>query len=227
MSTSGNNQGSSASDPIEILSSSSENQSAPRTSAGPSAQPREEASVAEESTRHIAPRPRPKREPDSSEGDTDSDLGVRRTRAFRRSSSGRSLSSSTHGSSRFEPRPVSTPSNPALVGEPAGQQASQLQQSRSRTTHELAEQVRRSYFTGNNSLTTFPPASQTSQIMSRRPSVQTANPRLTRLPSVVLPRWQPDAEVTYCPICHTQFSFFVRKHHCRFVRPDTALSDSH
>ncbi|KAL2022707.1 hypothetical protein VTK56DRAFT_4788 [Thermocarpiscus australiensis] len=32
---------------------------------------------------------------------------------------------------------------------------------------------------------------------------------------VVLPRWQPDAEVTYCPICHTQFSIFVRKHHCR------------
>lgn len=32
---------------------------------------------------------------------------------------------------------------------------------------------------------------------------------------LLLPRWQPDAEVTYCPICHTQFSFFVRKHHCR------------
>lgn len=31
----------------------------------------------------------------------------------------------------------------------------------------------------------------------------------------VLPRWQPDAEVTYCPICQTQFSIFVRKHHCR------------
>ncbi|CAG9971721.1 unnamed protein product, partial [Clonostachys byssicola] len=30
-----------------------------------------------------------------------------------------------------------------------------------------------------------------------------------------LPRWQPDAEVTYCPICQTQFSIFVRKHHCR------------
>lgn len=32
---------------------------------------------------------------------------------------------------------------------------------------------------------------------------------------IVLPRWQPDAEVTYCPICSTQFSFFIRKHHCR------------
>ncbi|KAH9902322.1 FYVE-domain-containing protein [Xylariomycetidae sp. FL2044] len=31
----------------------------------------------------------------------------------------------------------------------------------------------------------------------------------------MVPRWQPDAEVTYCPICHTQFSFFARKHHCR------------
>jgi hypothetical protein len=32
-----------------------------------------------------------------------------------------------------------------------------------------------------------------------------------------LPRWQPDAEVTYCPICNAQFSIFVRKHHCRYV----------
>lgn len=31
----------------------------------------------------------------------------------------------------------------------------------------------------------------------------------------VLPRWQPDSEQTYCPICGTQFSIFVRKHHCR------------
>ena len=31
----------------------------------------------------------------------------------------------------------------------------------------------------------------------------------------VLPRWQRDAEVTYCPICRTQFGIFVRKHHCR------------
>lgn len=35
------------------------------------------------------------------------------------------------------------------------------------------------------------------------------------LSEIALPRWQPDAEVTYCPICQTQFNFFIRKHHCR------------
>ncbi|KAJ5175646.1 uncharacterized protein N7482_001523 [Penicillium canariense] len=32
---------------------------------------------------------------------------------------------------------------------------------------------------------------------------------------VDMPRWQPDAEVTSCPICGTVFSFWYRKHHCR------------
>ncbi|KAJ2907053.1 hypothetical protein MKZ38_008621 [Zalerion maritima] len=32
---------------------------------------------------------------------------------------------------------------------------------------------------------------------------------------IILPRWQPDNEATFCPICRTQFSIFVRKHHCR------------
>ncbi|KAF2230273.1 hypothetical protein EV356DRAFT_346818 [Viridothelium virens] len=31
----------------------------------------------------------------------------------------------------------------------------------------------------------------------------------------VLPRWQPDSEVSHCPVCGTAFSFFFRKHHCR------------
>ncbi|EPE28018.1 FYVE/PHD zinc finger [Glarea lozoyensis ATCC 20868] len=43
--------------------------------------------------------------------------------------------------------------------------------------------------------------------------------RYRRSPSgrseVVVPRWQPDVEATYCPICNSQFSFFTRKHHCR------------
>ncbi|KAH8675542.1 FYVE zinc finger-domain-containing protein [Xylariales sp. PMI_506] len=44
----------------------------------------------------------------------------------------------------------------------------------------------------------------------------TAVARPRRLESdITLPRWQPDEEVTYCPICLSQFSFFVRKHHCR------------
>ncbi|KAJ5580277.1 uncharacterized protein N7459_006262 [Penicillium hispanicum] len=30
-----------------------------------------------------------------------------------------------------------------------------------------------------------------------------------------LPRWQPDTEVSCCPICGTVFGFFYRKHHCR------------
>ena len=49
---------------------------------------------------------------------------------------------------------------------------------------------------------------------------RSARPRdaVTATPEFALPRWQPDAEVTYCPICRAQFSFFVRKHHCRYVR---------
>lgn len=32
---------------------------------------------------------------------------------------------------------------------------------------------------------------------------------------VMLPRWQPDEEVTTCPICLSTFTMFNRKHHCR------------
>lgn len=30
-----------------------------------------------------------------------------------------------------------------------------------------------------------------------------------------LPRWQPDSEVSNCPICGSTFTFWFRKHHCR------------
>ncbi|KAH9999559.1 FYVE-domain-containing protein [Xylariaceae sp. FL0662B] len=58
------------------------------------------------------------------------------------------------------------------------------------------------------------PAQPTS---SMNPAAPSFSPRPERRapPEITLPRWQPDSEVTYCPICRTQFSFFVRKHHCR------------
>ncbi|KAL2271110.1 hypothetical protein VTJ83DRAFT_481 [Remersonia thermophila] len=49
-----------------------------------------------------------------------------------------------------------------------------------------------------------------------RPAAALPSPTPPAPPSpIVLPRWQPDSEATYCPICGTQFSIFVRKHHCR------------
>jgi hypothetical protein len=40
---------------------------------------------------------------------------------------------------------------------------------------------------------------------NRHPSTP---PQLEQTGEVVVPRWQPDAEVTFCPICRTQFSMF-------------------
>jgi hypothetical protein len=34
---------------------------------------------------------------------------------------------------------------------------------------------------------------------------------------VSIPKWQPDAEISYCPVCGNQFNFWYRKHHCRYV----------
>ena len=31
------------------------------------------------------------------------------------------------------------------------------------------------------------------------------------------PRWQPDTEVSHCPICLVEFGMFIRRHHCRQV----------
>lgn len=42
-----------------------------------------------------------------------------------------------------------------------------------------------------------------------------SSPSHDDLMAYTLPRWQPDAEVTHCPICGAQFNFFYRKHHCR------------
>ena len=49
--------------------------------------------------------------------------------------------------------------------------------------------------------------------LPRRPSREHLPDRRSR--EIILPRWQPDAEVNECPICHTTFGFWFRKHHCR------------
>lgn len=36
-----------------------------------------------------------------------------------------------------------------------------------------------------------------------------------RSTDIRIPRWQPDAEVSRCPICGASFNFWYRKHHCR------------
>lgn len=66
----------------------------------------------------------------------------------------------------------------------------------------------------------IPYSTQTSETTGGR-STDAAVPEHTSgrriIPEFVVPRWQPDAEVTYCPICQSQFNIFVRKHHCRYV----------
>ena len=53
----------------------------------------------------------------------------------------------------------------------------------------------------------------TDRPLPRRPSIEIMQNRRSR--EITLPKWQPDAEVTKCPICGTTFSFWYRKHHCR------------
>lgn len=60
---------------------------------------------------------------------------------------------------------------------------------------------------------------------SAQPSSPAQSHEEAALAEFALPRWQPDAEVTYCAICQRQFSFFVRKHHCRFVICASRRSD--
>ncbi|KAI1131742.1 hypothetical protein F5Y10DRAFT_232986 [Nemania abortiva] len=50
---------------------------------------------------------------------------------------------------------------------------------------------------------------------SLNPIAPVFTPRSQQSQEFTLPRWQPDSEVTHCPICGMQFGMFFRKHHCR------------
>jgi hypothetical protein len=56
-------------------------------------------------------------------------------------------------------------------------------------------------------------ASSLNRPLPQTPSSDAPSPHMSS--SYVLPRWQPDAEVSECPICKRPFSFWFRKHHCR------------
>jgi hypothetical protein len=47
------------------------------------------------------------------------------------------------------------------------------------------------------------------------PAPQTSVETPRRGSEIVLPPWQPDAEVSQCPVCGRNFTFLYRKHHCR------------
>ena len=66
---------------------------------------------------------------------------------------------------------------------------------------------------GQQATSTHAPVVASPSLLTPNPPPPAAGP--SGASEIVLPRWQPDSEVTYCPICRTQFSIFVRKHHCR------------
>jgi len=58
-------------------------------------------------------------------------------------------------------------------------------------------------------------------VLDSSPVAAQANTAATRRQSdIVLPPWQPDSEVTQCPVCKKPFTFLLRRHHCRYA--DTA-----
>ncbi|KAK5165817.1 uncharacterized protein LTR77_008740 [Saxophila tyrrhenica] len=58
-------------------------------------------------------------------------------------------------------------------------------------------------------------AQQAGRAGGLRSGTRTPREEARRESDHVLPKWQPDADVSKCPVCQTEFHFFYRKHHCR------------
>jgi hypothetical protein len=73
-------------------------------------------------------------------------------------------------------------------------------------------------FAPSPSTSALPPPQQ--QYQSRNQSLNSLAQGSTgtrRGSEFVLPPWQPDTAASHCFVCGSQFTFFYRKHHCRYV----------
>ncbi|KAF1916469.1 FYVE zinc finger-domain-containing protein [Ampelomyces quisqualis] len=60
-----------------------------------------------------------------------------------------------------------------------------------------------------------PPATTMRELPPPPLSPQTPAEPPRRGSEIALPPWQPDADVSQCPVCDKKFTFLYRKHHCR------------
>ena len=77
---------------------------------------------------------------------------------------------------------------------------------------------RSSHSSGDQERTEVIDLTSSSPLQPSRPTMTTTeSPRRSSDVSrgYIVPRWQPDHEVSECPICHRQFGFLFRRHHCR------------
>lgn len=69
-------------------------------------------------------------------------------------------------------------------------------------------------FIGPPAISNSPPTQRNAERpLPRPPSIEALQNRRSR--EIALPRWQPDSEVSQCPICSTPFGLWYRRHHCR------------
>jgi hypothetical protein len=86
---------------------------------------------------------------------------------------------------------------------------------RDRTIESFGTRPERRVIDGNSPERRVFSASSGEASRSRADTDERRYARYPEYQDIDMPRWQPDAEVTSCPICGTVFSFWYRKHHCR------------